>query len=263
MDPVTGGKAAGALISAATDRERRKWLADQWKRIRRRLHRGKLGIAIFGAGGVGKSTLGSFLDEKFDPLAPPKEYKSSVDTETLYLKTNDAQSLFVAAGQTKRRQVSWSEIFKDLSKSKKLLIINVVAFGYHNSLEEIVNFDDYQKEMRSIETGVFQELTEALQFRGQDIKLLTVVLKQDLWWDRSTEVQDFYENGEYKSFLEKLQNHVGVKNLPHEFIYTSLVDQNLRDSSKKIIVPTTSGYDAEERYKSQQELLNMLEGWTK
>jgi GTPase SAR1 family protein len=263
IDPITAAKGTGVAIAAATDRERRKWLADQWKKIRRALHSGKLGIAIFGSGGVGKSTLGAFLDEKYDPLAPPREYRSSVDTETFYLKTNDAQSLFVAAGQTERRQVSWSSIFDQLSKSKTLVLINTVAFGFHHSEQEINDFSSFQQERREIEISLFRELTETLKYRKAQIKILTVVLKQDLWKDKSDQVQDFYEKGDYKTILTELQNHIGEKNFHHEFLYVSLRSQNLKDKSNKNIALTVSGYDDFERHESQQKLLNLLAGWTK
>ncbi|WP_395141476.1 hypothetical protein [Armatimonas sp.] len=263
MDPVAGAKIVGAGVAAATDRERRKWLVDQVKKLRRRLRQGTVGIAIFGAGGVGKTTLGTMLDESFDPLAAPRTYKSSVDTETYYFKSNDSQSLLVAPGQERRRATSWAPIFSDLYRSKKVVLINIVAYGYHASEETITDFEIYQQQSRVIEQELFQELAQSLKLLTAPIHLITLVVKQDLWWNNQEKVKAHYEQGEYADILTSLQNHVGQGRCPHEFIYASLVLQNLKDGTGKICVPTTSGYDDTLQHESYRRLLDILERWTK
>ena len=42
------------------------------------------------------------------------------------------------------------------------------------------------------------------------VKMLTVVLKQDLWWPRREEVRAWYEEGEYAKILEAIERTRGV-----------------------------------------------------
>jgi GTPase SAR1 family protein len=264
IDPITAAKGTGVAIAAATDRERRKWFADQWKKIRRRLHSGKLGIAIFGAGGVGKSTLGGMLDEKFDPSAPPREYKATVGTETFYLKTNDAQSVLVAAGQQERRVSSWQGIFENIQRTKKTVLIHVVAYGFHSSEGDISDFFAYQNKQRTEEVEILRDFANKLAIlKLPNLKIITLVTKQDLWKSSEAQVKEFYEQSEYAKIISGIQSHFGSQNFSHEYIYSALVLQNLKDSRGNIKAETTSGYDDIEKMNSFKQFLELLEVWTK
>ena len=265
MDPIsigTGAKAAGTLIATATDPHKRKLAANLWKTIRRRLRGGKVGIGIFGAGGVGKTTLGTFLDEKFDPLALAKPYKSSPDTETYYLKSNDAQSLFVAPGQDRRRQYRYT-LIDQLSRYKRVVLINVVAYGYHATEEPVSDYAQYLSVHRELEQSEWEELLASLKTFQVPLIVVTLVTKQDLWWDKQEEVKNHYESGIYTKTLTELQSIKGQQYFSHEFLYTALTIQNLKDSTDKPLALTVAGYDSIQQYEAQRRVGEVLERLTK
>jgi hypothetical protein len=257
MDPVTGVKTTLALYEV--------WqkLTEQRLKIGRRLTRKRLAIAIFGAGGVGKSTLGHFLDEKFDPLATPKPYHPSPDTEDYFLKSNPSQSIFVAPGQTERSGYM-GKLLGDLGKSKRLVVINIVSYGYHAPSEEYTgNVEDHFTASRKIEINNWQELTGMLAVPPASMKLITVVVKEDLWHPNASAVKSYYEEGEYAQILQQLRSRRGEMHCPHEFVYVSLTSHNLTDISGRVLAEIVAGYDDVPRRNSQARLMDVLERFTK
>ena len=230
--------------------------------MRRLLNGGKLGIAIFGAGGTGKSTLGGILDEGFDPIAPPKPYKSSVDTEEKWLKSNDAQSLYIAPGQ-KARSGYWYNLLAEITKNKRLLILNVVSAGYHSTEVEVSDIDAYLLRCVQDEQELLLNLIGSLRSVQSPLKMVTVVAKQDLWFERQSEVQSFYEQGKYAEALAEIQAAKGTQNFQHEFVYTALTIQSLRDKTGRIITPNTAGYDLVQSKESLDRLFEVIEKFAK
>jgi hypothetical protein len=258
IDPMTGAKIVGTGVAVATDAQKRKLLADALKAIRRQLHGKKVGIGVFGAGGVGKTTLGVFLDEKFDPKVSPKPYKSSPDTETYYLKSNDAQSLFVAPGQEDRIKY-WYGLLDQLSRYKRVIIINIVSYGHHAVERKIFDYSKHVSDSQHREQLLWVELLNALKTYQMPLSLVTVVTKQDLWWHEKETVKSHYESGEYAKSLGDLLALKGSQNLTHEYLYASLVVQNLRDTEGNILMPNASGYDGVELYNAKERMAEILE----
>jgi adenylate kinase family enzyme len=257
LDPATGVKTGLALYEA--------WqkTVELRLKLRRRLAQKRLALAIFGAGGVGKSTLGNFLDEKFDPLEPPKVYRASEDTEEKFLKTNPAQTIFVAPGQPERSGYV-NKLLSDLMQTKRLVVMNLVAYGYHATVEDIsVDVAEYFQRNRALELDRWKELTERLTILPAPIKLITVVVKEDLWYPNNTDVRRYYEQGEYTTILQHLRSQRGEINCPHEFIYVSLTSHNLADKSGKVLANIVEGYDDVKRHHSQEQLMNVLERFTR
>lgn len=112
--------------------EQRRLFTGTLLRVQRRLSRGKMVIAIFGAGGVGKTTLGIMLSEDFDPTGKPQPYQESLKTENYWLKSNPINSVIVAPGQEQRINHYWPDIYAQLSQAKTAVVIQVVAYGYHS-----------------------------------------------------------------------------------------------------------------------------------
>jgi hypothetical protein len=257
MDPVTGVKTGLALYEV--------WqkLTEQRLKIGRRLARKRFAIAIFGAGGVGKSTLGHFLDEKFDPRTTPKPYLPSPDTEEYYLKSNPSQSIFVAPGQ-EGRSGGMGKLLGDLAQTKRLVIINIVAYGYHApDVEYKGHIENYFEANRKMEIEKWQELTGMLTVPSASIKLITAVVKEDLWYPNASAVKAYYEEGEYAQILQQLRSRRGEMHCPHEFVYVSLTSHNLTDTSGRILATIVAGYDDVPRRNAQARLMDILERFTK
>jgi hypothetical protein len=252
LDPNTTAKIGLAAW------ELRDRLKTATQKMRRRLSDGKLGIAIFGAGGTGKSTLGHVLDENFDPTAPPKEYISSINIEQFWLKSNDAQSVFVAPGQRDRKG-HWHKLLNDIFQKKQLLIINIVAAGYHSTENKITDIDSYLLQCVQEEQALLQDLINSIQIIQKPLKMITVVAKQDLWCEDQSEIAGFYEKGNYARTISEIQAIKGTENFQHEFVYASLTIQSLRDKTDKKIILNTAGYDLIEHIKSLNQLIETIE----
>ena len=252
LDPNTTAKIGLAAW------ELRDRLKTGTRKVRRRLNSGKFGIAIFGAGGTGKSTLGNLLDESFDPTIPPKAYKASIDTETYWLKSNDSQSLFVAPGQ-EGRQGYWYRVLDEVSQKRKVLLIHVVAAGYHATETKITDVEAYLQRCAQDEQRLFEDLLTSVRQFQMPLSMITVVAKQDLWYEHRDEVRAFYEDGKYAETVADLRGIKGAQNFQHEFVYTSLTVQNLKDKSGQIIAANTAGYDLALHTESLNYLFEVLE----
>ncbi len=256
LDPTTTAK-IGLAAWELRDRLKAATL-----KMRRRLNDGKLGIAIFGAGGTGKSTLGHLLDESFDPTAPPKEYIASVNTEKFWLKSNDAQSVFVAPGQENRSE-HWDKLLSQITINKRILIINLVAAGYHSTESEISDINTHLLKCVQDEQQLLENLIGVIRVAQHPIKMITVVSKQDLWLEHQSEIEKFYESGKYAETMRELQVIKGTQNFQHEYVYTALTIQSLRDKTDKIIIANTAGYDLIQHTKSLNYLLEVIERLSK
>lgn len=73
--------------------------------------------------------------------------------------------------------------------------------------------------------------------------MITLVTKQDLWWNERNKVKDHYMNGEYNSTIEKVMGRRGRNNFAHEYVSASLVLSNFSTSSGELLAPNTAGYD--------------------
>ena len=249
--------------------DQRHLVTSPLRNLRRWIRRGNMTVLVLGAGGVGKTTLGSLLSDDFDAQAKPSEYKESFEPETYWLKCNDSRSIIVAPGQEFRVGRYWPELYTQLTKSRRAVIINVVAFGHHAlSAEKTLEAGDgvaaeYIKECLSLEIEMLGDLTTFLEKTTVPLKILTLVTKQDLWWNQRETVKQHYEMGKYAELLKKVRSAKGEQNFAHEYGYTSLHLQNLKTVDGKIIALTTAGYDDSIRMTSLERLIEVVEGFTK
>lgn len=109
------------------------------KRIVNLLKGGELRIAILGAGGTGKTTLGKMLSGEFEISNLFQSYQESISIEQYRLDSNTVGAVIVAPGQ-ERRQDNWDDILRYIASGKIKLVINVVSWGYHSFEEYIALF---------------------------------------------------------------------------------------------------------------------------
>jgi hypothetical protein len=107
-----------------------KKLFPTFERVFKRLKNGELKIAIFGAGGTGKTTLGQLLAGSYE-LSDLPTYRESIRMEQYKLDSNTVGSIVVAPGQ-ERREDTWDDLLRSLASGKVKLIIHVVAWGHHS-----------------------------------------------------------------------------------------------------------------------------------
>lgn len=211
--------------------------------IVRRIRNGKLNIAIFGAGGTGKSTLGKVLAGEFglDNILQPYQISSRI--EELKLDSNIPSSILVVPGQS-RSLNAWDEPLRKIANSQIDLIINVVSYGYHSFARSgninYQNHPDYQSGMtvdnfvavysdknREREMELLNKMAPQLSLvHKKRTVMITLVTKQDLWWKNRLQVQDYYQSGDYDRVIQSIENKLGRNNFIHRYISLSLVTEN-------------------------------------
>ncbi|HXP83673.1 MAG TPA: hypothetical protein VN841_03080 [Bryobacteraceae bacterium] len=129
LEPVSTAVTAAELASELAKSS--SLIRKQAKRLLYRVRNGKVVIPIFGAGGVGKTTVSKLL-VGHDPLSITAAYEPSPSVETRKLTGDIPGQLLAAPGQTARVRTHWPALFKKLATGESFGLINVVAYGYHS-----------------------------------------------------------------------------------------------------------------------------------
>jgi hypothetical protein len=244
-----------------------------FKRIFNLLKNGELKIAIFGAGGTGKSTLGKLLSGEFELSGLLQTYQESISIEQYKLESNKIGSVIVAPGQ-KRREDTWDDLLRTLVGGKIKLIIHVVSWGYQSfgefsytqhrlyqsgmTLEEFLR--EYAAVCRNRELDVLRRIEPHLSIADQRKTIvITLVTKQDLWWNNRLEVNKHYVEGTYEQLIQNIRNKRGANNFIHEYRSTSLVMENFLSGDNELLIPTTQGYDQRLKVANFRYFLNAIE----
>lgn len=250
-----------------------------FKRLFRLVKNGELRIAIFGAGGTGKTTLGKILSGEFEgafdllPSYRESLYRESLKVERYNLGSNLVGSIIVAPGQ-ERREDTWDDILRLLSSGKIALVINVVSWGYHSfgaiSYKEHSLYrpgatpeqflERYLNACRDRELAVLEKIAPFLTRadRNRKTMMITLVTKQDLWWEQRTQVREHYITGSCDRILQAIQATRGTANFTHEYCSASLVMENFVSGTNEMLAATTGGYDRRLQLVNLQSFLQVL-----
>lgn len=254
-------KSSGAIIKHA-------------RRISYRLRKGQLIIPIFGAGGVGKTTAGRIFGGE-NPLDMSSEYRESIDEEIVDLKGDIPGKIVVGPGQHDREfsrvDRAWPAMYRSIVEGRANTIVNVVSYGYHsfllNSYKDHALYkrgmsvpefmDVYTEKRRAAELDLAETLVAGVSAAEGPIFFLTVVNKQDLWWNCREEVRAFYE-AEYSEIIKKIGKSLGGQRFQHEILPSSLTLGNLMSESGELLAETTAGYDMQKHVLYMSSLFGVL-----
>jgi energy-coupling factor transporter ATP-binding protein EcfA2 len=248
-------------------------------RLTRAIKNHQLKVLICGYSGTGKSTLGKLLSGEFgrDDILQP--YQISLRAENLELDSTTRGSITVLPGQPSLPGQAgfWNNAFREVSSNKFNLVINVVAYGYHSiSQTDYQNLpsyqpgitiqqflDDYSQVRREKELEVLSQLLPHLSIANNNqVVMLTLVTKQDLWWPQRQQVREHYQTGVdsiYNKSIQEIQNTLGKSNFVHEYISASLLTKNFAVGNGEVLVPVAEGYDQATQIMNFDRVLNFIE----
>ena len=222
---------------------------------------GHVRIAVFGPGGVGKTTLGHIVAGEQAEAVEGTNYQESLVTEKYRLQGDLHCTLFVPPGQGPRREESWPALRRQLINGRIAGVVNVVAAGYH-AVGEIGLSGSYQTH-RAYQKGMTIEefLPAYLQVqRSEELKVLdeirphlcdadlrklwmiTLVTKQDLWWKEREDVGRHYLEGDYDRVIQQIAAARGARHFVHRYLPVSLISSNLR-AGGTLLAEVASGYE--------------------
>ena len=258
---------------------RRNSLRPLFRKMRHRIRHGHLHIAIFGPGGAGKTTLGRFLSGAAPIDNDDGNYRESYGIERFRLKGDVICSLLVAPGQ-ERRIEGRADLYQRLTSGKAAAIINVVSYGYESFSElsytqttiyhEVAQavaprqpiladfLPHYFAQRRRQEQAYLEELAQWLKTAKKKIWMITLVTKEDLWWDQQNTVRAHYETGAYNQVIQDVISARGRENFPHEYLYASLVIGRMLTNRDEVLAENVAGYDQYIQRAQQQRLLEAL-----
>ncbi len=211
-------------------------------------------IIVFGIASTGKTTMGNFVNGKttFMDLAIAER---SINLEFFKFEesTNRIVNFIVTPGEERHEQANLIKFQEIIAQKKPFGLINVVSYGYqfpkNLSYQEVVSEDkpleDYLKERREMEIKSIEKLLPHIKTARNLSWMLTLVTKQDLWWDKRDEVKNYYQNGDYAKVITELKQVFGEhKPFIHEYISTSFVSLNVYSNDRKRIAAVVEGYDS-------------------
>jgi len=238
------------------------------------------GVLVIGPGGVGKSTFGKLISGDADLLFDlPQNYDESVDTEIHPTGAPAGTGIIIPPGQERRRPPTWPELFQALAAGKFRGVIFVVAYGYHNhEIGQGVSYKehplyrqqtggkskqkflmDFLAVRRQDEMAVLKQLMPYLIAAPGKSWFLTLVTKQDLWWNSRSEVEEYYRDGEYGSLIAELAKQKPPTSFKNELVLASMTIRNFKTGRDELLQPNTAGYDLVEHGNSLISLFKVFD----
>lgn len=243
--------------------EWKRWVRQLWQKV----SQGKLRLLVFGPAGVGKSTFGRFLVDEHDP-GSDANYVASTGKETYALPGNVLCDVIVPPGQEDRQSYQWSDLFNMLRDGQSAGIVNVVSYGYHSmrdlrytespAFEEGMDkkefLEAYLTRRREKELNVIRKLKTRIEDAEADPWMMTLVAKQDLWWEERSEVQKWYSEGPYGDVIREIKSERGERNFQHLLTSASFIIRNFVDGENNVLATKQGEYDEMHKLAHQQRL---------
>lgn len=230
------------------------------------LQYGKAMFGVVGVGGAGKSSFAKVISGQSALHQLPVAYESDLTEERSEFKDTQFLQLLTIAGQDTLATRGHRSIGKELKKLKRLVLVNIVSFGHsapprtmtRSQFERFSGMEgrkledqaaDYFQKQRVQEEMHLAQLARALSAEADAARatraiFLTVILKQDLWWDERDDVYRHYtaSDGNYVKAVESVGNVFGGFEMA-EVVSLALHPLNLILADGAVLKQTCSGYD--------------------
>jgi hypothetical protein len=218
--------------------------------------------------------LGLLLSGNLDHLQHvPAKYSESLFTEKVSLKDDQQVEIVIPPGQEHRRASTWTSLQTDVASGRIRGIMFVNCYGYH-SLGDISYKEHrlyrstptqedflaaYLTDRREEELRVLRLLEPHIKACPEKLWVISVINKEDLWWDKKGHVIAHYSDGEYGNIIRSMQGHLGAARLHHEIIYLSMLIGSLTTGRQERLAANVAGFDSELQFQSIRQALNTLE----
>lgn len=174
---------------------------------------------VLGATGVGKTQfVTSLYNDGTKSIRGTQRTKFNV---TNNMKIKNSLFTFIDTPGHVSYQNARREALQKLVREKYSGIINIVSFGYHESLSEAPTatnngqpIPEYLKNRRIDEIDLLNEWIHIIDNRNVD-SIITLVNKADLWWDNREQVEEYYGKGPYFKALENLTKITNYSIIPY------------------------------------------------
>ena len=226
------------------------------------IRRGKPTFLIFGPGGGGKTTLKTFLASLSDDDRDPR-YKMSKIWERGEIKGRRFSNVSVFPGQPVYRDNQIEDHRKWLQSLRRPFFVICFSHGYRSvDPEELASRDAPQANdaARAEEIEYARVLFDRLHtlFGLKRYTILSMVLKQDLWWEDKEAVSQFYET-KYEPIVQRFaQTTVGENNVSHFRFPLCLIRSILRDCDGAVLAVSSGRFEEELRRKYKVYFLSQL-----
>ena len=147
----------------------------------------------------------------------------------------------------------------------------LAAHGYHTLAEqyryqehELYNNNKaeflvrYLADRRADELEILKQLAPHILVCPEKIWLMTVVAKQDLWWDEKSEAERFYRSGDFANVTSDIAATRGGQAFRYETVFVSLLISNFDDSLGSRLKKNVAGYDQREQVSTLLRLMKSL-----
>jgi hypothetical protein len=237
------------------------------------------GILIIGPGGTGKTTFAKLLTGHYSrtPFDVPGPYEESYQAEGYALKGEPGAEIVVPPGQEFRREANWDALLRDLENGRFRGIVLNVAYGYHSlgqmrykdhalfkrTQNKSLFREAYLKARRIEEKAVLLRLMPHIMKCHERLWLLTLVGKEDLWWNKRAEVERHYRQGDFGKRARSIQQTHGNNRFRYELVLASLVISNFISSVGETLARNCAGYDHGKQVASLRRLVEMFDSLRK
>ncbi len=213
------------------------------------------GILVIGPGGTGKTTFAKLLAGQLLPwvFGDTWKYIESRTEEVFKLLDSPGVEIIVPAGQKYDRELYWRSVAADIASGRYAGVVLTTSFGYHSfggvGFESHKEWGTAGKTLgqfrqgfptikRGEEIAALEKLGAALQSAPGKLWLVTLVLKQDLWWRHRKKMQAFYSTGRWAEILATVATARGGNRFRHELCPVSLTPRGRAASASVPAFPS-------------------------
>jgi hypothetical protein len=275
IEPSTAIKLAEPIVTKFGA----NWIA--WGRdIFRVAIKGRMNIFIVGCAGTGKTSLKQFLITRDDTKVPAAHSSTTTRERDRGDKVEAFSHLYDYPGQTDDFMREFQADAGIFQAAGRTIVLMCTSYGYHSDWGQSAGIIAKPEALAPSTTTMAAALEDSkvaeLKFldkffesyvRGVTgrLDMMTIVLKQDLWFDELNEVVAFY-GGEYAQIIQSKYNHtLGTHRFRHDIFGCSLRRENFTSTINNNTEQKQSlaGYTTTMQDAYRKIFFSNLERWVK